>query len=137
MKTTRWLLAGVGAFVVIFVLDLIIHGKLLMGLYEQTASVWRPQAEANQMMWLMTLGPLLFCLVFAWFYTKGYENHKGGLGQGIRFGLYVGLTVAAYQHLVWYIVLPIPLVLGLSWCAGALVKGVSAGAAVGLIYRQT
>ena len=115
MNRTRWVLAGLGASAVIFALDFLIHEKLLMGLYEQTAAVWRPQAEANQLMWLMMVGTLLFGLAFAWFYTRGYEKHKSGLGQGVRFGFYVGLILVAYQHLVWFIVLPIPLVLSLSW----------------------
>ena len=33
MNTKRWLVAGLGAFLAIFTLDIIVHGKLLMGLY--------------------------------------------------------------------------------------------------------
>jgi len=84
----------------------------------------------------MFLGALVFSLVFACFYTKGYEASKGGLGQGLRFGLYVGLVLASYQGLVWYVVLPIPLSLSVAWMGGAVVKSVCAGAVVGLIYRN-
>lgn len=132
----RWALAGVAAFAVIFVLDFIIHEKILRGVYQEYALVWRPNAEIMPMMWIMTLGALLFSLVFACFYTKGYEANKGGLGQGLRFGFYVGLILAAYQGLSWYVVLPIPLSLAVAWLAGAMVKSICAGAAVGLIYRN-
>ena len=62
-------------------------GRLLVPLYEQTASLWRSSEGTHQMLWLMTLGQLLFGLVFAWIYARGYEPGKPGLGQGLRFGL--------------------------------------------------
>ena len=136
MNAKRWLLSGISAFAVVFILDMIVHGKLLMGLYNQTASVWRPQAEANQKMWLMTLGQVFFAFVLAWFYTKGYEPEKNGLGQGIRFGFYVGLTLAAAHHFVWYVVLPVPFILNLAWLASAFVNSLCAGAVIGVIYRK-
>src|SRR5205807_2458195 len=52
MNTKRWLLASVAVFVVIGVLEFLVHGVLLSGLYKQTASVWRPEAEMRQMMWI-------------------------------------------------------------------------------------
>ncbi len=135
MNTKRWLVAASGAFVVIFVLDILVHGMLLTGLYEQTASVWRPKPEANQLMRLMTVGQGLFALALAWFYTKGYEPRKPGLGQGLRFGLYAGVLLAAADNFVWYVVLPIPFVLNLAWQAAALVHCVAAGAVIGLLYK--
>jgi hypothetical protein len=135
MNLKRWILSGVAAFAVIFVLDMIVHGKLLMGLYEQTESVWRPKADANQKMWLMMAGQLLFGLALAWVYTKGYEAGKAGFGQGLRFGLYAGVLVAASQNLVWYVVLPVPLSLALAWLASAFIDCLAAGLVIGLIYR--
>ena len=136
MNVKRWLLAALGAFAVTFMLDFVIHHQLLMGLYEQTASVWRPQHEAGSRMWLMMLSGLLFAGVFAWFYTKGYEARKPGLGQGLRFGGYVGLLLGIPQSLVWYVVLPVPFVLALGWFIGTLVDCLAAGAAVGALYRS-
>jgi len=136
MNTKRWLLASLAAFVVVFVLDGLVHGWLLRGLYEQTASVWRPQHVAGQLMWLMTLGQALFALAFAWFYTKGHESKKPGLGQGLRFGWCAGLLLVGAHNFVWYVVLPVPFVLNVGWLASALADCLAAGAAVGLIYRK-
>ena len=132
----RWAMAGVAAFAVIFVLDFLVHGVLLMGLYQQTASVWRPKPAANHLMWLMMVGELWFALALAWFYTKGYEPNKSGLGQGLRFGLYAGVLVAAAQNFVWYVVLPVPFVLNLGWLASALVNCVAASAVIGVLYKK-
>ena len=136
MRQGRWLTASLAAFAVIFVLDFIMHGRLLMGLYEQTASVWRPQAEAHAMMWMMTAGQLLFAGLFTLIYSKGYETGKPGLGQGLRYGLLVGLLTSISFVSVWYVVLPIPLALALGWVASGLVNCLSAGTVVGLLYRN-
>ncbi|PIQ83396.1 MAG: hypothetical protein COV75_07650 [Candidatus Omnitrophica bacterium CG11_big_fil_rev_8_21_14_0_20_63_9] len=136
MDLKRWILAGLAAFAVVFVLDFIAHGRLLMGLYEQTVSVWRPQTEAHGMMGLMMLGQVLFGLLFAFIYAKGYESGKSGLGQGLRFGALIGVFVAVPYVSVWYVVLPIPWALALGWVASALVDCLVAGAVVGVIYKN-
>lgn len=135
MSMKRWVIAGVTAFVVTFVLDFIAHGRLLMPLYEQTASVWRSQEGTHQMMWLMTLGQLVFGLVFAWIYARGYEAGKPGLGQGLRYGFLIGLLFAISYIGIWYVVLPIPFALAAGWVASVFADCLAAGAAVGLIYR--
>ncbi len=134
MNMKRWALASGAAFAVIFVVDMIAHGKCLMPLYQQTASVWRDQG--HEMMWLMTLGRLLFSAVFAWIYTKGYEPKKAGLGQGVRYGFLVGVLISISYVSVWYVVLPIPLALALGWVAASVAACLGAGAAVGVLYRR-
>jgi len=136
LAVKHWVLASVAAFVVIFAVDFVVHGVLLKGLYETTASVWRPQIEAASKMWMMTLGQALFSFVLAWVYTKGYERGKPKLGQGFRYGVYMGLIIAVSQHVVWYVVLPIPFVLTLCWNAAVMANCILAGIAIGLIYEH-
>ena len=87
-------------------------------------------------MGLMTLGQMLFALALSWFYTKGYEPKKAGLGQGLRFGFYAGVLLVAANCFVWYVVLPVPFILNVAWQASALVNCLAAGAIVGSIYRE-
>ncbi len=134
MNTKRWALASLAAFVVIFVLEAITNGVILDGLYQQTASVWRPQAEMQRLMWLWWVVQLITALVFTWIYAKGYEVRKSGVGQGLRYGLAMGIIFAA-PSLGWYAVLPIPGVIACGWFVAGLVDGLAAGVAVGLIYR--
>lgn len=98
-------------------------------------TVWRPQAESRQMMWLMTVTQISFAFALAWFYTLGYEPAKAGLAQGIRFGIYVGIVLVAAQGFIWYVVLPVPFILNLGWLASAFVNSVAASAVIGIIYR--
>src|SRR5437867_12488956 len=127
MNTKRWLFASLGTFAVIFILEMVIHGVLLEGMYKQTASVWRPQADIGRLMWLMWLGYLIFAPFFALIYIKGYEEGKGGVGQGIRYGVYMGFVLSASQRLGWYAVLRGPPCLAWYWCVADMVQAVAAG----------
>jgi len=136
MNTKRWLLASVGVFVVIAVMESFIHGVLLSDMYRATASVWRAKPEMQQMMWVFWAGYLVFAPFFALIYVKGYEKGKPGLGQGIRCGLYVGAMLSVMQSFGWYAILPIPFVLAFYWFVAILVEFIAAGAAAGLVYRE-
>jgi len=137
MNTKRLGLASLAVFAVIFILEGFIHGVLLADLYQQTSSIWRPQAEIQGLMWLMWLGYLILASIFVFIYTKGYEANKSGLGQGIRFGLVVGILLSVSRSLGWYPVLPIPALLAFYWFVAGMMESVAAGITVGLIYRQS
>jgi hypothetical protein len=57
------------------------------------------------------------------------------VGQGLRFGLYVGVMMGALDSLVYYVVLPIPAALAVGWFVAYVVVALAAGATVGAIYR--
>ncbi len=136
MNTKRWLLASGAVFFVILIMEFSIHGVLLSGIYQQTASVWRTQAEMQEIMWIMWIGYLVFAPFFVLIYAKGYERGKAGLGQGIRCGLYVGAMLSVMHSFGWYVILPIPLALSFYWFVAILVEFIAAGAAAGLVYRD-
>lgn len=136
MNTRRWLLASLAVFVVIAVLEFFIHGVLLSDMYQRTASVWRPEAELQGLMWIFWVGYLVFAPLFALIYVKGYERGKPGLGQGFRCGLYVGAMFSVIGSFGWYVILPIPLVLAFYWFVAILVEFIAAGLAAGLVYRD-
>jgi len=135
MNVKRWLFASLAVLFVIAALDMVINSVLLTGLYQQTASVWRTPEEMQRMMWLFLLGYLIFAPFFTLIYAKGHEPAKSGLGQGLRYGLYMGVLLSALPNLVWYTVLPIPGVLAFYWFLGGMVESIAAGVAAGLIYR--
>ncbi len=136
MNVKRWLLASVAALVVIAVLEFLIHGVLLSGVYRQTPSVWRPEAEMQQMMWVFWVGMLVFAPFFALIYAKGYEKDKPRLGQGFRYGLYLGAMLSVMHSFGWYVILPIPLALAFYWFVSILAEFIAAGVAVALVYHE-
>lgn len=128
--------ASIAVFVVIFVIEFIVNGILLDDIYKQTASVWRPEADIEKMMWLFWVGYAIFAPVFVTIYAKGYEAGKSNLGQGLRYGIYMGLLVAVSMSLGWYAVLPIPAALSVYWAIAGMVEMIAAGITVSLIYRN-
>jgi len=136
LNTKRWLLASVAVVVVIGVLEFLIHGVLLSDIYKQTASVWRSEAEMQKMMWMFWVGILVFAPFFVLIYVKGYEKGKPGLGQGFRYGLYVGAMLSVMNSFGWYVLLPIPLALVFYWFLAILAEFILAGIAAGLVYHE-
>lgn len=136
MNVKRWLYASAAAFVVLTVLEFVINGVLLVGIYRQTASIWRPEADMVALSWLFWLAYLVMAPVFTLIYSQGYESHKEGMGQGLRFGFYVGLLIAIPMSLIWYAVLPIPSSLAVYWAIAGMVEMIAMGITVGLIYKK-
>lgn len=136
MNTKRWLLASVAVFVVILAMEFVIHGVLLSRIYGETSSLWRTQAEMQRMVWIFWIGYLVFAPFFALIYVKGYEKGKPGLGQGLRFGFYLGAMLSVMHSFSQYVILPIPLSLAFYWFVATLVEFIVAGAVAGLVYRE-
>lgn len=123
-------------FVTLFALDYLLHGMLLKDLYHQTASLWRPEAEMKSMMWYMWLGYLVFSPVFVCIYSKGFEDSKGSIGQGIRYGFWMGILLSVMPNLICYAVMPIPLKLAVSWIVGETIKYTCLGTVLGFAYKK-
>jgi uncharacterized membrane-anchored protein YitT (DUF2179 family) len=121
--------AAVFALVICF--DFIVHQVLLADMYWQTEEVWRtPQ---HMQMLPMFASQLFYALMFVYIFTRNYENK--GIREGVRFGLYIGLLLAAIK-LSTYGYLPIPFSLTLSWMVAAIIGGVLSGIVVALVYRK-
>ena len=130
MTAKRFLLASLGAFVFVFLYELLVHGHLMMGLYDQTATVWRPEEESN--MAIMLLSQLLFGAALAFFYP--IVGSDAECKKAIPFGIGLGLVMAAPQ-LATYSYLPIPLTLSLSWALISFVKALGSTYIVSKIYN--
>ncbi len=75
-------------------------------------------------------------LFFALVYAKGYEKNKSPVGQGLRYGFYMGVLLSTMRSLGSYFSLPIPGVLALYWFLDGMVVALVSGVVVALIYRE-
>jgi hypothetical protein len=131
MNTKRFVLAGLGSFVFVFLFEMLWHGYFMRGLYNQTISVWRPENESN--MASMVGSHFLFAMSMALMYTFVGKHLKCKVG--IQYGILTGLILAMPQ-LGTYCYLPIPLVISLLWMLAALLKCLGAGMAIARIYKE-
>jgi hypothetical protein len=135
MNVQRWVVASIVVTLVVAILEMIIHGVILQQVYQETASVWRPESEMQQYGPLMWLGYAAFAPFFVWVYAHGVDPREDALGQGVRFGLMLGIGLSAMNSLVWYAVLPIPRNLAFAWFLAGVAIYTAAGVAAALTYR--
>jgi len=124
--------AALAAWVVYLGVGPLVNNVLLADLYAQHARVFRPQAEMNVAFGLAAA--LAGFFVFAYAYAKGYEG-GAGVVEGLRFGVVVGLLLAAFSVAWNYVVLPVSGALAAAWIVDVIVEMAIYGAVVGLVYK--
>jgi hypothetical protein len=131
MNTKRFVLAAVAVFVVLQVTDFLIHSVILSSNYESLANVWRPDMMSK--MWIMTVVSLFMSFMIVFIFTKGYQGK--GIGEGVRFGLIIGLLMMVVGNLSQYAIYPLPFSLAIQWIIYGVVQFVIAGVVMSLIYK--
>ncbi len=108
---------GIAAFVFVFLFEFLVHGFLMMGMYQATMTVWRPQAESN--MAVMMLSQFLFAMAVAFFYPIVGPDKE--CKKAVPFGFGLGLVMAMPQ-IASYSYLPIPISISIAWAVASFVK---------------
>jgi hypothetical protein len=120
------------AWLAYLVLSAVVNNVLLADLYAQHAHVFRPAADMNLVPGLGAT--LIGFFVFAYAYAKGYEG-GGGAGEGLRFGVIVGLLLVCFAVAWNIVVLPVSGSLAVAWIVDTLAEMAIYGTIVGLIYK--
>ena len=136
MNIKKYLLSSVAVFLFLSLFGWFYHGMLLKDLYMQTMQYWRPEAEMKSLMPFVYLGHILFALLFCCIYTKGLEAGKSGLGQGLRYGFFIGLLLHLPMTVAHHAYLPYPTQLLVAWLVGGVIETTVAGMIVGKIYQK-
>lgn len=131
MNKQRYVISVLVTFVFVFLYDFLVHGFLLKDIYAQTKELWRPENEYKML--VMSMSQLGFAAVLAYIFTLNYEGK--GIGEGIRFGLCIGMLLGVIQ-IGKYAYMPIPMVLMLSWVLAALLIGLGSGVILSLVYKR-
>ena len=131
MNIKRFLLACLGVYIAIQVTNPVVHGVFLGKEYEALSHVWR--ADMTSKMWVMFITDAVFALLFIYIYSKGREGR--GIGEGIRFGIIVGLLMNGVGLLNQYVVYPVPFSLVIKWFILAMIQFVIYGLLACLIYK--
>lgn len=133
MNTQRFIISVIAVFAFMFAYEYVVHGQLLMPLYNETPSLWRPMdAMMNFMPWMIVTS-LALAAVITYLFTRHYEAK--GYGEGARFGLYIGLILGLMQFGAYYY-LPISLNMALAWFVAYVIEGVGVGLVLSAVYRR-
>jgi len=135
MHTKKFWITMGAVFVVMEVLNFLIHGVMLADTYatEPLKSIFRSKEEMDGMMWIMLLMDLVWVYFFCFFFAKGYENK--GIVEGLRFGLYIGLfwsMVFAYSS---YAIYPLTYGIVFQWFIYGVIVSLILGVVASLVYK--
>ncbi len=125
----------IAVYVVMSLLNFLIHNVLLKETYMTLVGTGMMRGEAAGTMWIYFVTALVVSFFFSLIFSKGYEGK--GVGEGLRFGLYVGLMMAtpfAYDSYASY---PIPYHLALQWFLYTTVEYVVLGVVVAAVFGKS
>jgi hypothetical protein len=126
------LIGAVVVFVILEVLDMLIHGVILGSVYATIPNVWRP--DMMDKMWVLHIVKVVVSFFFALIFSKGYEGK--GIIEGVRYGLYVGLMMGVGMAYGTYAMIAIPYSLALQWFIFAVFEYIIAGVGLTLVYGK-
>lgn len=132
-----WLINGFVIAVLYLGLDMFFHQYCLKTIYAQNAGLFRPMDAMMALKWWGYVGYLVFGLLFVCIYSKGYEEGKSPVGQGLRFGLLMGLFYWGTSLLLAYPYMPWPKRLYAGWLVVGLFEFVVLGFILGLLKKKT
>jgi hypothetical protein len=136
MNYARIVLAAVAATVVDAVYGFAVYGVLLASEFARYPGVYRPNDVGMTYLPLMFVGVFIGMLVAAAIYAKGYEG-RSGVAEGARFGVLLGVFIAAIFAGVNYATLNIGRKISLELAFAGLVEWTLAGIAIGLVYKPS
>ena len=128
----RAIIAIVAGFILISILDYLIHGVILSSAYQTTPDLWRPMGEFK--MGLMYVVGFLHMAGFVFIYW--YLARTKGLATGLAYGLLYGLTTGLSMGFGTYTHTPITLQIAWVWFLGRSVEMLLVGGLVGAIMGR-
>ena len=131
---TRFLIAGIAAFMVSLILGFLTHGMLLQGDYAQLPNLMRTEADAMAHLPFLLASHLIKGFAFAWVYSKGISSGPW-LNQGLRFGVATVFLVTVPLYLVYYAVQPEPGMLVVKQIVADSIAMILMGVVVAMIMK--
>jgi len=133
MNYGRLVVAALAATVMDAAYGFVVWGQLLSREFGRYPNIFRPAGDTSGFA-LMFLGIFAGMCFAAWIYAKGYE---GGIGsvEGLKFGVVIGLLMAAYLSAANYGTMRIGKRLALTYLIGGFGEWLVAGIVIGLVYK--
>jgi hypothetical protein len=131
---TFWI-GWIVVFVVMQAYGYLVHEVGLSETYQSLASVFRPQAEMESMMWMMMVGGLFSLLLFCYIFTWGHEGK--GVMEGVRYGALIGVFVSIISAVDSYVIYPLTGELAVIWFVTGVIAFMISGAIFAAIYKPS
>ena len=126
------LIGFVVTFILLEVLDMLIHGVILMNTYQSMQNIWRP--DMMQLMWVLHVVKIVVAFLVTFIFSKGYEGK--GMAEGLRYGLYIGVLLSIGMAYGTYAMIAIPYALALQWFIYGVIEYILVGVALALVFGK-
>jgi ABC-type multidrug transport system permease subunit len=124
-------------FVVVYVawqaLGFVIHETMMAETYQGLVSTFRPEAEMNDMMWMMMVSSAVMMYMFCFIFTRGYEGK--GIMEGMRYGVLIAFMMASPMVIEQHVIYSIPENVATTWLVATFVSFIIVGAIFAAIYK--
>lgn len=135
MNTKSFLITVVVLYIVVQVLGYLVHEVWLTPLYQELATVFRPEAEMNELMWVFFVTSAIFVLVFTYIFVRGREGK--GIMEGVRYGALMGLLYNVTVSYDSFVVYPITYELTMKWALSGFAISIILGVVASLVYKPS
>ncbi|MEM6820596.1 MAG: hypothetical protein AAF558_01465 [Verrucomicrobiota bacterium] len=134
MNWKRFIVTVVATWIFFNVFEFIFHGKVLAGIYEQNSSLWRTEAETQELWFYHPFGLLFITIAMTALWSR-FKIHSGSLLWGVVYGFLIGcMYVGSYITMIPFALYPMGLV-GY-WMIGILLEMTIAGTVISAIYKH-
>ena len=134
MNKKRFALASVAVFVLILLLGSLFEYVELM-IFPEADAMYRKEIDPRIIAPVGFFFTAVLSFLFVYIYAKGYEPAKSRLGQGLRYGVVMGLLIASAAIVGNYLTFPIQEKVATLEFALCWVEFLFIGSAIGLIYK--
>lgn len=134
MKNRTFWIGFVVVYIVAQALGFLVHNVLLGETYRSLASLWRPEQQMMDMMWIMFLTSAVYLFAFCYIFTFGYQAR--GVMEGVRYGFLMGLFINVPMAFDSYVLYPMPVSLAITWFVAGMITLMILGAIFAAIYRK-
>ena len=133
MNNKTFWIGFVVVYIVVQALGFIIHEVMMGPTYESLASIFRPEAQMNDMMWMMLVSSAVTVYMFCYIFTRGYEGK--GIVEGVRYGALVSFLMAGAWSIDLHVIFPVPANIASIWLISGFATFMIAGAVFAAIYK--
>jgi len=133
LNVKYWLYSSVVVFAVLSVLAFLFRRIIVIPPYTGIA----PAGGEQESIWVLRLWTFLaraiFSLVFVFIFTRGHEG-KAGVGEGVRYGLWIGLLIFVPPFFLNLGSTEISVWTNLVQCLIGVIQAIVCGVAANMVY---
>jgi len=119
-------------FIVLEILDFLVHGVILAGAYKSIQGVFRP--DMNSKMWMYYVINIVTAFFFTFIFSKGYE--KKGIMEGVRYGFYIGVWMSVGMALGTDAMIKLGRSMTIQWLIYGVIEYIIAGIALAIVFKE-